>query len=100
MLQLLVDVVWPSGRVIHVRVRGVPKTAERGEENSEDAIAIQREDVDSLTSFQDFMRARTRILADGDTVDCFGMESDVAQVFALLRLEGQPTSYILKLPEE
>jgi hypothetical protein len=46
------------------------------------------------------MRARTRILADGDTVDCFGMESDVAQVFALLRLEGQPTSYILKLPEE
>lgn len=100
MLQLLVDVVWPSGRVVHVRLRGIPEIADRGPRDVEDPFAIQRPDVVSLASFLDFIRVRTRVLPNGATVDCFGKKADVEQVFTLLDLEGQPPSYVLTLPEK
>jgi hypothetical protein len=100
MLELKVDVVWPSGKVVHVRLRGISNIAVRNKQEEGGAVALQHEDVLSLEGFQKFMRNKTRVVAEGVTLQCFGIESDVATVFELLKLEGPTTSYQLELPRE
>ena len=96
-LQLNLDVRWPSGRVARVRLRGVPLVPSRGPEEDARSVGakpLDADDVVSLDDFYDFLAAVTRTVPDAATVEVVGFEPEIANVLDLLEIEGPPPDVI------
>ena len=82
-----IDVRWPSGRLVHVRCKGIDLLARQCPGR---VTSLGSGDVASLDSFHNCLRKATRAAPDGETATVVGLEPDVLKILELLDIEGPP----------
>jgi len=89
-----ISVEWPTGRIVHIDMRGISLTPDRARSVA-GPISLLHEHVLSRAGFEEYLRTQTRYVDDGGTLECFGAEADIVAVLTLLNVDGKPTSPIL-----